>query len=314
MSKYLITGATGYIGSMILNRILDEGHEVDVIVRNGTQLFCRNFTNVNMIVADIRDENRLSCIDKKYEYIVHCAAPTQSAYMVSNPVEVIESIVNGTEYILKLAKRSGVKSMVYLSSMEVYGQIDCSDGRRVRENESGYIDVSNIRSCYPIGKLMAENLCHSYYKEYGIPVKIARLAQTFGRGVRAGDNRVFVQFANAVRTGSDIVLHTFGRSMGNYCDIDEAVDAILFILMHGENSEAYNVVNEANTMRIRDLAEIAASEIANGNIKIIYDISKKDQFGYSADTELKLSGEKLRDLGWEAKRGIKEMFERMLTA
>ena len=85
----------------------------------------------------------------------------------------------------------------------------------------GYIDVSDVRSCYPIAKIMSENLCHSYFAEYGVPVKIARLAQTFGRGIRKDDNQVFAQFANAVRTGSDIVLHTAGISMGNYCDIDE---------------------------------------------------------------------------------------------
>lgn len=313
MSRYLITGAAGYIGSMLLKRILEEKQDVDVIIRDADGFPYRECKNVKIIPADITDEKAISGITGEYDYIVHCAAPTRSAYMVSHPVEVIESIVNGTEYVLNLARRCSIKSMVYLSSMEIYGQINSPGERRITESEMGYIDVMNVRSCYPIAKLMAENLCHSYHKEYGVPVKIARLAQTFGRGVRPEDNRVFAQFANAVRSGSDIVLHTSGNSMGNYCDIDDTVEAILFILMHGEGSEAYNVVNEENTMSIRDMAQLVAAKIADGNIKVIYDIQENNQFGYPADTGLKLSGEKLRILGWEAKRGIVEMYRRMLV-
>lgn len=312
MSKYLITGATGYVGSMLLNQIMKEGHKADVLVRNADRFSYKNATNIKIISADITDKEAISNISEKYDYIIHCAAPTRSAYMVSNPVEVIQTIVNGTEHILNLAYRCDVKSMIYLSSMEVYGQIECSKERRVTEDEQGYIDVTNIRSCYPIAKLMAENLCHSYYKEYGVPVKIARLAQTFGRGVRPDENRVFAQFANAVRTSSDIVLRTEGNSMGNYCDIDDAVEAILFILKRGKNAEAYNVVNEKNTMSIRDMAELVAGKIAKGKIKVICNIQNESTSEYPADTGLRMSGEKLRRLGWEAKCDLEEMYKKML--
>lgn len=313
MSRYLITGATGYIGSMLLNRILEEGQTADVIVRNAEKLVCKDTANVNIISADITDEKAILSISGKYDYIIHCAAPTRSAYMISNPVEVIKAIVHGTVHILNLARRCEIESMVYLSSMEVYGQIDCLNGKRVKEEELGYIDAGNIRSCYPIAKLMAENLCHSYHTEYGVPVKIARLAQTFGRGIRETETRVFAQFANAVRTGSDIVLHTEGNSMGNYCDIDDAVEAILFILKKGKNAEAYNVVNEKNTMSIRDMAEMVAGKIADGKIKVVYNLQNSQRTGYAADTGLRMSGEKLRELGWEAKAGLEEMYRKMLS-
>lgn len=244
MEKYLITGATGYIGSMLAKRILSSHRRLSVIVRDPSRLDGEILSSADIIRADIRDREAISHIAGKYDYIIHCAAPTKSAYMAANPVEVTETIVNGTEHILDLARRCGAGSVVYLSSMEVYGQITCPAGKRVGEDEMGYIDVSNVRSCYPIAKIMAENLCHSYFAEYGVPVKIARLAQTFGRGIRKDDNRAFAQFANAVRTGSDIVLHTAGKSMGNYCDIDEVTEAILFLLQNGIDSEAYNVVNE----------------------------------------------------------------------
>lgn len=269
-------------------------------------------SNVKVIRADLRDRETVCSITEKYDYIIHCAAPTGSAYMAANPVEVSDTIVSGTKHILELAKRCNAGSVVYLSSMEVYGQISCPPEKRIIESEMGYIDVGNVRSCYPIAKIMAENFCHSYFAEYGIPVKIARLAQTFGRGVREDDNRVFAQFANAVRTGSDIVLHTAGNSMGNYCDADEVIDAILFLLQNGVNSEAYNVVNEKNTMRIWEMAELVAKKVAGGSIKVTYDIPKENRYGYAPETGLRLSGEKLRRLGWEAECSLEDMYRKML--
>lgn len=312
MSSYLITGSTGYIGRMISIRLLELNHVVTVIVRNPDKLcnFIKN--NAQIIVADLIDKENIYQVTGSYDHLIHCAAPTQSSYMMSNPVEVAESIVNGTQNILQLAVKCDVKSMIYLSSMEVYGQINCSDGRRVIEEELGELDLSNIRSCYPMAKRMAENFCHLYYHEYGVPVKIARLAQTFGRGVRTDDSRVFAQFARSVKENKDIVLHTKGNSVGNYCDIDDAVEAILFLLENGKPSEAYNIVNEANTMTIREMAELVTDKIANGKISVVYDIPEDNKYGYAKETGLRLSGSKMKALGWEAKTGLEEMYRSVI--
>lgn len=310
--KYLVVGASGYIGSMIASKLISQGKEVTVVVRDVNRLASYIGENAEVIQADITNRESISQINEKYDYVIHCAAPTKSAYMISNPVEVIETIVMGTEHILRLAKRCNVKSMVYLSSMEVYGQVECLEGKRVGEDELGYIDLSSVRSCYPEAKRMAENLCYSYCKEYGVPVKIARLAQTFGRGIHSDDNRIFAQFAKAVKTNSDIILHTAGDSVGNYCDIDDTVEAILYMLEQGENGQAYNVVNEANTMTIKEMAELVANKIAHKKIKVCYDIPEDNKYGYAAKTGVRLSGAKLRALGWEAKTDIVEMYQRML--
>ena len=91
---------------------------------------------------------------------------------VKEPVETISSIFDGTRNVLDFAKEMKVKSMVYLSTMEVYG-IPSVD--KVSENDYGYLDLSSVRTCYPEAKRLAENLCVSYLSEYGVPVKIARL-------------------------------------------------------------------------------------------------------------------------------------------
>lgn len=317
MATYLITGATGYIGSMLVRYIKEKDNEAEVIalVRDKEKAISMLPGDVQVIQVDLVIdcwENFFDTYSVSGDYIIHCASTTKSTDMILRPVEVIESIVNTTQYVMRLAKGCQVKSVVYLSSMEVYGDIDCSDGHRVTEDEMGKVDILDTRSCYPLGKRMAENICFSYYKEYGVPVKIARLAQTFGRGVLHTDNRVFAQFANSVKNGKDIVLHTEGKSIGNYCSIDDVLEAIDLILKKGENGEAYNVVNEENTMSIRSMAELVAGKIAGNRIGVVFDIPIENRYGYAKDTGLRLSSDKLEKLGWMAKDDLVKMYRDMI--
>lgn len=320
---YFITGATGYIGSALINSLLKENPISDQTpktriiapVRDLQKAFQMFPDGVVFLHADLADRH---CVEQLLQagneesYVIHCASVTKSAEMAAHPVEVIESIVNTTQNMLEFAKRARIKSMVYLSSMEVYGKIGCPDGYRIAEEEAGRgeIDLLNARSCYPLGKRMAENLCYSYYKEYGVPVKIARLAQTFGREIMETDGRVYAQFVRAVRNKEDIVLHTSGESMGNYCDMDDAVRGIMTILDRGRDGKAYNVVNEENTMTIRQMAELVADKVAGGKIKVAYEISDHNE--YAPDTGLRLSGRKLEALGWKPKKTLYDMYHDIL--
>ena len=307
---YLITGATGYIGSLLAQRLIDEGEQVIALVRNEAKARAMLPKEAALVAADLTDGGTMAALDLSFDYLVHCAAVTASLEMRNHPVEVGQSLVNATQNVLELARRTKPRSMVYVSSMEVYGSLDCSDGHRAGEAEAGtgQVDILAARSCYPLGKRMAENICAAYAGEYGLPVKIARLAQTFGRGVLPGDNRVFAQFARAAVRGEDIVLHTEGRSVGNYCDIDDVLEGLLTILAKGKDGEAYNVVNEASTMSIRELAELAAEVLSEGRSRVVVDIPQDNRYGYAADTGLRLSGDKLRALGWQPERSIREMF------
>ncbi len=325
MVKYLITGATGYIGSTLVRHLLQEENDVEIIaVVRDLDKACKMFpAGVTFVLADVSDmaalEATLKIAPKAasrvcFDYVIHCAAVTKSVEMAMHPVEVSHGIIAGTENMLELAKRGRAKSVVFLSSMEVYGNMDCPKGQLATEEDvaKGEVALLNVRSCYPLGKRMAENLCFSYYKEYNLPVKIARLAQTFGHGVPAGDSRVFSQFARAIKEKKDIVLHTDGSSMGNYCAIEDAVNGILQILKCGENGEAYNVVNESCTMTIREMAELVCTEFSGGKSRVVFDIPEQNVHGYAANTKLRLSAQKLRKLGWQPTKGLKEMYADLL--
>lgn len=325
MSIYLITGVSGYIGSMLTQYLLKNNPCCEIIapVRNiqkaRERLVDENLfqhSRLHLLQAELCDRSFLEhfCTAFRAEYIIHCAAITCSAEMLAKPVEVIESIISVTRNVLEIARLCKIKSMVYLSSMEVYGDIDCRDGHRAKEEEAGdgRMEILSGRSCYPLGKRLAENLCYNYFKEYSVPVKIARLAQTFGRGVLPSDGRVYAQFARAVKSATDIVLHTEGNSMGNYCGIDDTISGILVILKRGANGEAYNVVNEKNTMTIREMAQLVVSQVAEGRIGVRFEVSSNNIYGYAADTGLQLSGEKLEHLGWKPEKGLADMYREML--
>ncbi|MDD3415203.1 MAG: NAD(P)-dependent oxidoreductase [Lachnospiraceae bacterium] len=316
----LITGATGFIGKMVVDHLISsqqiEKYDLKLLlpvrdISKAENIYCHEgCKRILFIESDITSQ-----ISREYkfpvDYIIHCAAVTQSSYMVSNPVESADSIVLGTRNILELAKEKQIKSMVFVSSMEVYGNIPVSD-KRVPEEVLGDVDIFNVRSCYPLAKRMAEHYCYDYFREYGVPVKIARLAQTFGTGVPRNDTRVFAQFARSVINNEDIVLHTLGNSMGNYCATEDTVSAIFTLLEKGENGEAYNVVNEENTMSIREMADLVAKKVSGNRIHVTFDIAENANYGYAPNTGLRLSSEKLCKLGWKPTKDLSEMYRDLI--
>ena len=243
------------------------------------------------------------------DWLVHAAAETATKNFVERPVETIASILDGTRNVLEFARAVQVKSMVYVSSMEVYGAPSADP---VTEADIGYLDPVRLRSNYPEAKRMAENLCVAYASEYGVPVKIARLAQTFGEGVRPEDNRVYAQFARAILAGRDIVLKTDGSASRCYCAVSDVVSAIALLLEKGENATPYTVANEDTFCSVREMAERLIAAHPESRSRLVFDISEEAARSYPPSSRLKLDSSRLRALGWEPQVGLMEMFDRMM--
>ncbi len=320
----LITGATGLVGSQIIktllacNRIHGSHIKILALVRSmekSEQVFSHLLkrAELKLIFGDV---TQMLNIDEPVDYIIHAASQTASKEFVSHPVATIDTAFIGTKNILELARCKQSRSVVYVSSMEAYGN-PTGQKDRTCESELGYIDNLNVRSCYSEGKRFCECLCACYHSEFGVPVKIARLAQTFGAGVSVSEGRVFAQFAKAAMNGTDIVLHTKGESYGNYCYTADAVCGLLTILVHGENAQAYNVVCENTTMKIAEMAALVANELAHGKIRLVFDIPESSlTYGYAPDVVLRLDGKKLCALGWRPwiAPDLKTMYERMIAS
>lgn len=318
----LVTGATGLIGSQVVKALLccnrEKNANMDIIamVRSENKVKevfgdLAELDKLHFVYADITEEFE---VNYNVDYIIHGASITTSKFFVEHPVETIKITLKGMENMLELAKEKKVKGMVYMSSMEAFGLTDPSL-EYVEEKDLGYIDILNIRSCYSEGKRMCECMCACYASQYDVPVRVARLAQTFGAGISYSENRVFAQFAKSAMNKQDIVLHTEGKSVGNYTYTRDAVMALLILLVKGEVGEAYTVANEKSNTTIRNMAKMVAEEIAGGEIKVVFDIPEDAKtYGYAPDANMKLSSKKMQSLGWKPEIALKEAYLRMMQS
>ena len=312
-STFLITGATGLIGStlcfclMQMNRDYHTDIHLLCPVRNrpkAEKLF-EGFGDYLTIFSETLTDF-IASYEHPIDYIIHCASPTNSRYMVSNPVETYTYTIETTLQLLRYACQHPVKGMVYISSLEYYGESNQTD--LISEDYEGYVNASSPRSSYPMGKRAAEYACFAYAAEYHVPVKIARLTQTFGAGISANDNRVFAQFMRAAIQGKDIILKSSGMSSKPYCYTTDTASGILFILLRGKNGDAYNVSNDNTYISINDMAQLVRDHFAK-DIKIIHDFDPNSC--YAPDTLLHLSSAKLQALGWQPKYNLLQMYERL---
>ena len=315
--KIMVTGASGLIGSMtcrmlsLIAKRLNFEMKIIALSRNVSktkEVLCDVLENNNIIFVeqDIVDEFN---IPYQSDFIIHTACPTASNVFLEKPVETIEAIVIGTENLLKYAKSVKCESLLYLSSMEVYGEV--LHESPLKPEDVGYINPLNLRSSYSEGKRIAESLCLAYNKEYQVPIKIIRLAQTFGPGVSISDGRVFAQFLRSAVNHEDIVMYTTGNSKRMYLDTLDAFSACITVLLQGESGKVYNAGNPETYCSIREMAELVAKEFGDGCSKVVIDLSK-NRGQYPPDNKLFLDVTPLKQLGWTAQSDLKAMYKRMM--
>ena len=317
-SSFLVTGATGLIGSFIINTL--HHANIEYHLRNKIIAIVRNEKKAKLLFPWIQDRNSdLSLIVIKdikdpfpcipIDYIIHAAGNTDSAYMISNPVETSLGIIVGAKNVLEVGRIAETKGIAILSSMEVYGQI--VEKKVVDENSSfGFLDPFNIRSCYPMAKRMVENLVCSYFSEYHVHAMTLRLSQTFGYPVASTEKRLFGMMINAAKQKQDIVLSTKGDKINNFCYLADAVTAILYVLKKGEAGNCYNVSNISSTMSIVESARMIANDIMEKQIKVCFDISSQSNKKFAPDSKYIMDSSKLESLGWKPTVGIYEAYRR----
>ena len=309
-----VTGATGLVGSMLVRTLCAAPVAITVIAHVRNEQKARAMFGDLPIRYCLGDVTAPVQYEGEVDHILHTASVTASKSFVTEPVQTLMTAIDGTRNLLEFAREKRVSSMVYVSSMEAFGITDPSL-ERITEQDLGYIDILSVRSSYSEGKRICECLCAAYASQYGVPVKIARLAQTFGAGVSRTDGRVFAQFTKSCLAGTDIVLHTAGKSMGNYCYTADAVRGLLTILLKGENANAYTVVNPATSMQIREVAQLVSDTLTGGRTQIIFDIPESAlTYGYAPDVTMRLSGDKLMQLGWKPEVDLPEMFRRLAAS
>lgn len=306
-SSFLITGVSGLIGGLITRCLLSLEQNIHIIapVRDISKV--KSFEgdgDVCFVEGDLLslDYSILPSVD----YVIHCASPTSSKFFVEFPVETSEFILESSIKLLRYCKTNNVKVFLFLSSLEIYGEID--NDQFINEDAQGYLGPLSPRSSYPMAKRTVENLCSLYSKEYGVSTRIARLTQTTGAGVVDSDDRAIVQFVRKAVAGEDIVLHTKGLSARPYLYTIDAVNALMHILLRGSSGEAYNVANDDTYISAAQLADYVR-KVINNDIVVRYDVD--DSFGYAPASNMRLSTDKLRRLGWKPLYGLKNIILRL---
>ncbi len=321
-ASILVTGATGLIGQTIVKSMLSANNVLNLDMK--IYMFVRDKKKAERIFGN-GDQNRHSLVYiegdllkgkidilENIDYIIHGASITDSMEFVNRPIETINTGIIGTENVLYFSRKKQIRSFVYLSSMEVYGAI--TEKRKLKEDDVGYLNPLLVRSSYSESKRMIENICISFFSEYGIPVKIIRLAQTFGPGIKYEDSRVFAQFARCAIEKRDIVLYTTGASERMYLYSEDAVDAILTVLIKGEDGNVYNAGNEETYCSIRQMAELVKTKIANNEISVLIEESQEKAIQFSPEHYLYLDIEKLTGLGWKPATDLITSYKRLIEA
>ena len=298
--SFLITGATGLIGTCLIDTLMcynrqDASIQIYAVGRNWEKAKSRfgeyeNDNHFHFIEQDVRQPLPESI---KVDVIIPLASNTHPLAYSQYPVETIEINVKGAEYALNKAIACGA-TVLYPSSVEVYGNARGEDV--FTEDYTGNLNLQNARSCYPESKRVSEAICFSYMAEHQVNVKIVRLSRVFGPTMLATDTKASSQFIIKALAGEDIVLKSRGEQFFSYTYVADAVKAMLHVLLHGELGVPYNISNTDCNVKLKDFAGACASWAGKD---IVFNLpSEIEQKGYSVAMYAILDNERLLSLGF----------------
>lgn len=313
--RVVITGSTGLIGSQLVRVLLcrneAESANIELVlpVRNTEK--ARSLFGVSSQIQYIRwslDEDLR--VDGTADYFVHAACSTSSKSFQEKPATTILQIVNGGAETLRCANELNVEKYLFLSTMEVYGETQDV----AYEGRLGNLDPMMVRNSYPEAKKLTECLCASWYKEFGLPTVIVRLAQTFGQGVDPSDARVFAEFARGATSGDGITLISDGAKRNPYLSVDDATRAIVFLLAKGKPGEAYNAANRETYCSIKEMAELVLRYYGAEENRLTREIDLKREATFRKSSDLRMDTSKLESLGWEPQDSLTDMYASMIKS
>lgn len=302
----LVTGATGLIGSCLVE-VLMERQARDYCVyamgrnMNRMQRLFRKYQNNETFHSMSCDITTPMSLSIPFHYIIHAASGAAPIEFSQHPVEVMKANIYGVANLMEYGIGHNMKRFLYVSSGEVYGE---GDGRVFTEDYSGYVDCTSHRACYPSSKRAAESLCASYAAEYGAEVVMARPCHIYGPHFTESDNRVYAQFIRNVLRDEDIVMKSTGEQFRSWCYVVDCVSALLYILLKGENCQAYNIADGTSNITVKELAEMVAGIAGK---KVVADIPNVDEKrGFNVVKKSVFSTSKLEALGWKPQSGNME--------
>ncbi len=316
----LITGATGMIGSFIVDALMRANHKLDLnctvmaMGRNsgkGQARFQQHWSDANFIFVQHDVNIPLGEDVPTGDYVIHSASTTHPVAYATEPVSTITTNIFGTCNLLDyISKRAPHARFVLTSSVEIYGQ-NRGDTEYFDETYCGYIDCNTLRAGYPESKRLSEALCQAYVKEKGVDYVSARIPRTYGPTMLMSDTKALSQFIKKGLSGEDIVLKSKGDQFFSYAYVADTASAILSIMLTGKTGVAYNIADNQSDITLRDLAQLVAD--TSGTALRFELPDAVEAAGFSTATRAVLDASCLKSLGWRTSYNIRTGIQRTLS-
>lgn len=295
--RILVTGGAGFLGSHLIERLLDRGDEV-LCVDN---LFTGDKSNLDHLAGHPRFEfiRHDVCFPLYVEVdqIYNLACPASPIHYQFDPVQTTKTNVSGAINMLGLAKR--VKARIFqASTSEIYG-----DPSVHPQPESYWGNVNTIgpRACYDEGKRCAETLFFDYHRQHDIDIKVARIFNTYGPRMHPGDGRVVSNFIIQALQGEPITIYGDGQQSRSFCYVDDLVEGFLRLMDTGPDFPGPINLGNPNEFTMLELAELVL-EITGSKSKLVKMPLPQDD-PRQRQPDISLAREKL---DWEPKMQLRE--------
>lgn len=310
-SRVLVTGATGRLGIYLIYSILEANKRFELNV--SVLALARKPEKVHSVFGDViknpalnifyQDINTPFEYSNHVDYIFHTAGQASPSDYVA-PVDTLWGHVNGTHNILEFARKHDTKKVLYISTVEVYG--DWKGNDMIKETDMGPLYHDKARACYPEAKRLCETMLASYQLQYGIDYTIVRMSHTIGAGISLNDGRGFAEFIDTALKGKDILLHSNGRVVRTYTYTADAIGGMFLALTKGDKHH-YNIANANNKLSIYELAKLIASLVPHP-VHVKFDSSVKSSLSYLPYKIGILDSSELNRIGWQPQVNIHDTF------
>jgi UDP-glucuronate decarboxylase len=301
--RILVTGGAGFLGSHLCERLLRSGCEV-VCVDNFFSSTKRNIAhlldnkNFELLRHDITFPLYLE-VDEIY----NLACPASPVHYQFDPVQTTKTSVHGAINMLGLAKRVKAK-ILQASTSEVYGDPEIHPQR---EDYWGRVNCIGLRSCYDEGKRCAETLFFDYYRQHQLPIKVARIFNTYGPRMHPNDGRVVSNFITQALRGEPITIYGDGSQTRSFCYVDDQIDGLARLMDSADDFTGPVNIGNPTEFSVRELAEKVIDLTGSRSRLTFKPLPADDPKQRCPDITLARQA-----LGWEPKVSLKEGLQRTI--
>jgi UDP-glucuronate decarboxylase len=270
-TRVIVTGGAGFLGSHLCERLL----------KNGANVICVDnyFTGTRRNIDHIIDHRRFDLIRHDVTFplyveadqIYNLACPASPIHYQHDPVQTTKTSVHGAINMLGLAKRLRAK-ILQASTSEIYGDPNVHPQT---EDYWGHVNPIGLRSCYDEGKRCAETLFFDYWRQHRLPIKVARIFNTYGPRMHPNDGRVVSNFVVQALLGRDITVFGDGLQTRSFCYVDDLIDGLVRLMNSPDGVTGPINVGNPKEFTILELASLVI-ELTGSHSRIVHRARPQD--------------------------------------